>query len=176
MIDTPSPHKLERVLSLAMATLHELRSEHGQIIETDDETMTALRDENQDVDSILRALALGAIEAKALAEMQAQRIADLETRRRRSQNREKSCRNTLIACMEAIGIRTHPDPEFTLSLTQTTPKLIITDPTAIPEDYQQVEFVSTPDKAAIKDALKQGLAVEGATLSNGGPSLQIRTK
>jgi hypothetical protein len=50
--------------------------------------------------------------------------------------------------------------------------VIITNEGAIPNDYFRIKYEA--NKTAIKAALEAGETIEGATLSNGGTTIQIR--
>lgn len=66
-------------------------------------------------------------------------------------------------------------PEVTLSLGKKAQGVVIEDEAAIPSDYWRTP-APTLDTTALKDALKAGTAIPGASLDNGGVRLSIRRK
>jgi len=74
--------------------------------------------------------------------------------------------------MEAADQRSIDLPAAKISLGKSPAKVIITDESAIPDEFVRVK--REPNKTAIKEALVGGKDVPGATLSNGGTSLTIR--
>jgi hypothetical protein len=75
--------------------------------------------------------------------------------------------------MMAADLSKVPLPEATLSLRPGPPKVVIGAENEIPAEYFRHEI--KPNISAIKDALKAGKTVPGASLSNGAPSLTVRT-
>ena len=81
-------------------------------------------------------------------------------------------RTLIFRLMQASGINRHRTTEGNLSVGNAPEKVIITDESAIPDEFMRT--TKEPNKTAIKDALKAGNDVSGATMSNGGLSLTIR--
>ncbi len=75
--------------------------------------------------------------------------------------------------MDAIGLRKLAMPDFSASIVPTAPHVIVHDEWKLPHGFYKE--IRQPDKAKIKEALKL-VPVDGATLSNGGEHLTIRTK
>lgn len=172
----PSGYTVQRVVSLAMETLESLRTEHGQVIETDEEVADALISEGIDIDTLLRRLTRAALDAKANAEAAKSRIEDLATRRDRFLRQNETYRATILAVMEAIGSRKFVDPEFSLGISAGRPKVIVTDETKLRDDLVTIVTTRTPNKSAILAALSANQDVDGAILSNGSQTLTIRSK
>jgi len=174
----PSAWRLQAVIAQAQATLDTLRFEHGQIIETDAELADAFADEGLEVDTVLRRLTQAALLAKANAAAADGLIDDLIARRDRFRAHEDAYRTTMLQAMEALGLRYWSCAQATLSLAAGQPKVIISDAAAdrLPDALVAIRIVRTPDKAAIRAALEAGRTVEGATLSNATPVLQVRSK
>jgi hypothetical protein len=180
--DAPSGYQLQRVISQAQQTLETLRSEHGQVFETEDDVLAALSEEGIGVDDILRRLIRSALDDKASAAAAKQRMADLKIRLERFERNEETKRDVAAMVMEALlpvdkkGNRSFKDPEFSLTLTPGKPKLNITDADHLPPKFIEVVTSLKPMNAEIKEALLRGEYVAGATLSNGGSVLTIRSK
>lgn len=171
----PTAYALQRVVGDAMRTLETLRSEHGQILDTDDELLAALAEESVPVAHILTLLVRSSLDDKAMGAALDQRVADMRQRRERFARAEQTKRAVIQAVLEAVGLKSVKEPEFTLSLSAGQAKVIITDEAAIPMDLWKVVTTSTPDKALIKAALAVG-EVPGASMSNGGSVLTVRSK
>lgn len=113
-------------------------------------------------------------ETNALASGTAEYAKELGERKARLERRIEALRSLAFSIMQKAELRKAELPEATLSLRNGTPKVVIVDETAIPEDCTKV--IRSPDKTAIKDKLTRGEEVAGAHLSNGEPSLSIRVK
>lgn len=122
------------------------------------------------IDAMLRA-AIHANDMKAAAHTRSEILAD---RAERYANREATIRGAVFAAMDTLGLKRRELPDVTASIKAGTQSLAITDELAVPDNYWRI--TRTLDKAAIKAALKAGDTVPGAELSNGLPSLQIRSK
>lgn len=86
----------------------------------------------------------------------------------------KDIRRALIAsAMDLAELKKLETPAGTISLKAVAPKAIVNDESAIPSEY----FETPPprlNKTALTAALKEGRDILGATLSNGGSTIQIR--
>lgn len=102
-------------------------------------------------------------------------IADLKARQSRLEHSIETRRNVILMAMDRAGLDTIKSPLATLTRRPTPPKLIVADEAQIPARFWKPAD-PTLDRSAVKDALSAGEAVEGASLSNGGISLSIRTK
>lgn len=122
----------------------------------------------------LRALEAKRREACTLAAGIASTRAELDARLARMERREQSIRALLFKIMSAADLRKAELPEATLSVRNGTPKVIITDESALPQSYLRTKI--EPDKSLISAALKSGQHVTGAILSNAEDTISIRTK
>lgn len=100
--------------------------------------------------------------------------AELSTRQARIQARADKIRDLIMETMERSGRKKIEAPDFTISLRNVPPKVIVSDEDAIPDQYLKVKTTVSPDKAAIKDALDRGEEVPGCSLSNGGQGIAVR--
>lgn len=103
-----------------------------------------------------------------------ERIADLQIRQSRFENKAQAIRSVVFSVLDVLGWDKFQHPEFTVTIGKPRISLLVTDEAAIPGEY--IKIKREPDKALILDALKAGTEVPGATLSNGLPSLTVRTK
>lgn len=127
-----------------------------------------------DIDKVLARLVRHEREAAAMAgacETQAQ---DLEIRRDRFALRGRAFRSAILNVMDAANLRRFELPQATLSVRSGRQSVVIIDEGALPDNVIRIK--REPDQKAIKDALTTGADVPGAALSNGAPSLQIRSR
>lgn len=109
---------------------------------------------------------------ETLAEATSTRIGKLRERQTRLVHRAQFYRALIQRLMERTGMKTVALPEAKISVVNSPDKVIITDEAAIPEKLFRV--TKEPNKAAIKAAIKNGEDVPGASLSNGGTTIQVR--
>lgn len=106
--------------------------------------------------------------AKSLAQRYAERAKVFADRVSRT-------RDALANFLAEIGEKRLSLPEATISLGAGSPSLIgEPDPSTLPDHLVRVK--REPDRAAIKQALVDGHAVPGCSLSNAKPKLSIRTR
>lgn len=103
------------------------------------------------------------------------RLEAYKQRAERLGQRVKAKRDVARSAMEEAGIDSILEADFTLSLRNAAPSVVITDEDAIPEWFWIPQSPKL-DKRALLDAPKAGTAVTGAELSNGESSLSVRTK
>ena len=101
--------------------------------------------------------------AKAIKEAEQQ----MAKRRKAIENRARWIKDYLKQNMEAAGITKIESPWFSLSIQKNPPSVEVLDESALPEDYKTEVVTVTIDKAAIKEALKEGEDVPGAVLKQG---------
>lgn len=88
----------------------------------------------------------------------------------RAERRREAAQRIMVAC----GIRKIELADFTASIRNVPPSVIITDDAALPDSF--CRFARSPDKTRIKDALGRGEEIPGAELTNGGETISIRVK
>jgi hypothetical protein len=104
--------------------------------------------------------------AKQMAQRLMARAKDFEDRGQRG-------RDALSHFMQEIAATSLVLPEATVSLSAGRPSLAgDSDPAALPDDLVKIE--RKPDRAKIKDAINAGRVIEGYSLSNARPRLQLR--
>ena len=169
----PSAWTLQQVMSIAQATL--ARMEQDGTLDTDEAAlMDALRQEVPEIDDVLVRLLRAMGEARANAVAVGERVKSLEDREARYVRQAEAYRAAVYAIFDALGMTKWKHAEFTASVTPGRPGVVITDEAALPDAFVRVE--RKPDKTAIKAALEQGQVIPGAELSNGLPTLTVRTK
>ena len=101
-------------------------------------------------------------------------IKRLQERKRIINNRRQSLRDYLQINMEQSGIDKIACPLFAITLSKPRPMVVITDESAIPDDYIKVTVTSAPIKADILKALKSGESIPGCALGETKRGLSIR--
>lgn len=135
------------------------------------DTMGAIQAEFEDKGKAIAMLALnidGDLEA-----IQSQ-IDRLTERKRIINNRKEALKEYLRTNMEASGITKISHPLFTISLGKGRPIVVVDNEKDIPDDYMNVTVTSSPDKAMIAKAIKEGVEVPGAHSETGKSSISIK--
>jgi hypothetical protein len=110
--------------------------------------------------------------------LEAARAEALKAEATRLSNRAKSIQNRInwlkcgyLASMERAGVKKVRGEIYTMSV-RATDVVRIVDETALPEEFIKVTQTISPDKMALKSALKEGREVPGAELAK-SMTLQI---
>lgn len=109
---------------------------------------------------------------ETLAEATSARVGKLRERQTRLVHRAQFYRALIQRLMERTGMKSVALPEAKISVVNAPDKVVITDEAAILDKFMRI--TKEPNKVAIKAALKNGEYVPGATLSNGGTTIQVR--
>lgn len=99
-------------------------------------------------------------------------IKRLQAKKKAAVNGIDRMKGALSAYMMASQTKKLAAGTFTLSFRKSE-SVVVTNQDALPEDYIKKEVKLTPDKTAIKTALKAGIAVDGAELQE-NQNLQIK--
>ena len=135
------------------------------------DTMEAIQGEFQDKGKAIAMISLnmdGDIDA-----IQAQ-IERLTERKRVIVNRKESLKEYLRTNMEASGITKITHPLFTITLGKGKPIVVIDEESAIPDEFMNTKVTTTPMKAEIARAIKDGKDVPGAHSEIGKSSISIK--
>lgn len=127
-----------------------------------------------DLIEFLRSVERHRQDADTLAAAIDTQIDDLKARRNRYRLREDAMRRLAFNVMQHAGLKKAELPEATLSVRAGTPKVVITDESALTEDF--IRTKREPAKDLIATMLKNGHAVPGAILSNAEPTLSVRIR
>lgn len=87
------------------------------------------------------------------------------------ESRENRVRSYVQMVMEKLGTKKLEGRLSTFQLRQSPPSVIITEESAIPEEFRRTTISVSFDKVAIKKAIDSGQDVPGADLSIGGQTL-----
>lgn len=139
----------------------------------DEETLAGSVESETELDGAIIAAVRQALEREALSIALALRIKEMQERKKRLDDGVEVIRRAVLDAMLSVGWKKlpMPVPDFTVSVGAGSPKLIVTDESALPFDL--LEVVSKPNRAAIKEALKAGREVAGAGLGNAEPHLIV---
>ena len=121
---------------------------------------------------MIAAVLRSAIEDDLMVASLAEHIDKLRERQQRLRERsERKRAEALHFCQEGRLSRVAA-PDFTASITMGKGKVVITDEHALSDFWKRVRWEI--DKSRISEALRDGVQIEGATLSNPEPHWTIR--
>jgi hypothetical protein len=165
---------LEQQVNALRLQIEALLREYPEL--ADDEFLRAdMLEGETGINEVLTAIHRMIEDSKALREGTQPRIDDLVARSRRFQKRIDFGRDLIAKILEAANLKKIELAEATFSLRKGYPQLVgDPDPLVLPDEL--VKIVRSVDRKKIKEALEQGQAVEGCSLSNGPPLLTIRIK
>ena len=100
-------------------------------------------------------------------------IKKLQDRKTRAKNRAAKLKGAIDQAFQMAEMKSHQFSIATVSTKKVPPKTSVYDEEKIPSKYWK-----TPDpvldKKALADDLKAGESVDGASMTNGGQTIQIR--
>lgn len=102
-------------------------------------------------------------ETKGKSKMVADEIERLKKLKEYYDNREERIESGIKRAMEVWGVE-RIETGFTKVYFRGTPAVLITDEGKIPANFFKEKITLTPDKTAIKEAIKSGKRVEGAEI------------
>lgn len=151
-----------------------LKLAYPALVEDDEAWQMSLESET-DVQEFLRNIVWKIDDTKALVIGTKDRFDELKARKERLETRVEALRELAFKIMQSTELAKLELPEATLSLRAGTQQLVgDADPASLPDSLCKIS--RSPDRTAIKDALKAGQTVPGFELSNSPPTLSIRTK
>jgi len=163
---------------LTFSTIHyksvkdRLRAEDPSL---DEQTLADTVEGLTDLHEILASIIRAALPDEALVARLKSRIADMEERRERLQDRAAKRRQIAKEAMVELDIKKLQAPDFTASLRPGMASLVVIDEEAVPSIYWEPRDPKL-DRATLVADLKQGKEVGGATLSNPEPVLSVRVR
>jgi hypothetical protein len=175
MSDAPSAFRIEQTLSAWQAARDHLLRSDESLANDEAALIDALGPEEQDVHAILARLLRATVHARDMAAAADERAKAINARRDRYRARAEHMTNAALAILQITGERRVETGDLTASIRRNPDSVVITDPDAVPDMLCRIVTTRAPDKAEIAKWLKSGADVPGATLNNGGESLQIRT-
>jgi hypothetical protein len=163
-------------LQIAAATYRAIRdpirAEDPQI---DEQTLADTVEGLTDLHEIITAIVRSALVDEALASGLKCRIADMQDRLQRLQDRASKRRQIAKDVMVELDLKKINAPDFSVSVRPGLPALQILNENAVPSIYWQPGEPRLRRQVLLHE-LKEGVEIEGATLSNPEPVLSVRTR
>ena len=128
-----------------------------------------------DLHEIVAAIVRAALGDEALATGLKGRIAEMQDRLTRLQDRAAKRRQIAKDMMVELDIKKITAPDFTVSIRPGMPSLLVLDEAAVPSIYWQ-PVAPRLDRQGLLSELKEGGDIKGVTLSNPEPILSVRTR
>jgi hypothetical protein len=143
--------------------------------ELDEQTLTDTVEGLTDLHEILAAIVRAALADEALATGLKGRIAEMQERLERLQERATKRRQIVKDTMVELDLKKLTAPDFSVSIRPGMPALLVIDEAAVPSIYWEPREPRL-DRQGLLAELKQGAEITGVTLSNPEPVLSVRTK
>lgn len=166
--------ELDKQATAAKALLDSIRS-----VDPTDEILALDAVEGEtDLFEVVDAILLRRAATLALAEGTKAAVADLQQRQKRFEERAAYDRTLIEQALALAELKTVQRPVATLTMADRKPSLVITTEADIPARYWKPGAPTLDRKALAADLaeLGDGEVIPGAVLSNGAPTLTIRTK
>ena len=141
----------------------------------DEQTLADTVEGLTDLHEIVAAIVRAALADEALATGLKGRIAEMQDRLDRLQDRASKRRHIAKDVMTELDIKKITAPDFSVSIRPGMPALLVLDESAVPSLYWQP---SAPrlNRQGLLSELKNGADITGVTLSNPEPVLSVRTR
>ena len=165
-------------MSLEFAAIHyqtirdHVRAEDPQI---DEQTLADTVEGLTDLHEILTAVIRAALADQALVNGLKGRIADMQDRHGRLEDRASKRRQIAKDVMMELDLKKLTAPDFTASIRPGMPALMVIDEAAVPSIYWEPREPRL-NRQELANELKQGAEIAGVALSNPEPVLSVRTK
>lgn len=141
----------------------------------DEQTLADTVEGLTNLHEIVQAIIRSALAEEALAKGLKCRIADMQDRLNRFEDRASKRRQIAKDVMVDLGLKKLIAPDFTVSVREGTPSLMVIDEDAVPKTYWEPGEPRLR-RQILTHHLKQGEEVAGATLSEPQPFLVVRTR
>jgi hypothetical protein len=141
----------------------------------DEQTLADTVEGLTDLPEIMTAVIRAALADEALANGLKGRIAEMEDRLTRLQDRAYKRRQMAKDVMIELDLKKLTAPDFTASLRPGMPALTVIDEAAVPSIYWEPREPRLNRQGLVAD-LKQGSEISGVALANPEPVLSVRTK
>ena len=163
-------------LNFAATTYRAVRERiRTQDPELDEQTLIDTVEGLTDLHEILAAIVRAALADEALATGLKSRIAEMQERLERLQERAAKRRQIVKDTMVELDLKKLTAPDFSASIRPGMPALLVIDEAAVPSIYWEPREPRL-DRQGLLAELKQGVEITGVTLSNPEPVLSVRTK
>lgn len=170
----------ERELSQAIHAAELLRSQIGDLIASDPDFLPEAVEAETSLFELVNAVTESVIADEAVAYGLDAAVDRLKARRTAIAERAGIKRAMIAVALETAGCRRHDAPCATITIKAVPPKLVVTEESDVPARFWKT---SAPviDRTALLAALKAKASepdlfppIPGATLSNGGSTVQIK--
>ena len=141
----------------------------------DEQTLADTVEGLTDLHEILTAIIRSALSDEALAAGLKGRIADMQGRLERLQDRASKRRQIAKDVMVELDLKKITAPDFSVSIRPGMPALQVLDEAAVPSIYWQPSAPRLKRQELLSE-LKDGADISGVTLSNPEPVLSVRTR
>jgi Gp157 protein len=181
--DDPEPNaarQLERkimdpLLSNSLAVHEYIRDYLRREFSADGEALNDTLEGLSELPAILAATLRSHLDDLALISALRARISDMHQRLGRIEARSEKKRGLVASVMERADIKKLTQPDFTASLREVPPGLVVIEEGKIPAAFWKPQPPKL-DRKALLMALKAGEVVAGAVLGNGSTTLAVRTR
>ena len=141
----------------------------------DEQTLADTVEGLTDLHEIVAAVIRSALADEALATGLKGRIADMQGRLERLQDRASKRRQIAKDVMVELDLKKITAPDFTVSIRPGMPALLVLDEAAVPSIYWEPRDPRLNRQELLSD-LKEGADITGVALSNPEPVLSVRTR
>ena len=149
-----------------------IRAEDPQI---DEQTLADTVEGLTDLHEIIAAIIRSALADEALATGLKSRIADMQERLDRLQDRASKRRQVAKDVMIDLDLKKITAADFSVSIRAGLPSLMVIDEAAVPSIYWQPSAPRLKRQELLSE-LKDGSEIEGVALSNPEPVLSVRVR
>jgi len=149
-----------------------IRAEDPQI---DEQTLADTVEGLTDLHEIIATIVRSALADEALANGLKGRIAEMQERLDRLQDRASKRRQIAKDVMVELDLKKIIAPDFTVSIRPGMPSLLVLDEAAVPSIYWEPRDPRLKRQELLSE-LKDGADITGVTLSNPEPVLSVRTR
>src|SRR5512143_576455 len=163
-------------LTFATTTYRAIRDRiRAQDPQIDEQALADTVEGLTDLHEIVTAIIRSALADEALATGLKGRIAAMQDRLDRLENRASKRRQIAKDAMVELDLKKLTAPDFTVSIRPGMPALLVLDEAAVPSIYWEPREPRLNRQGLVND-LKQGAEITGVALSNPEPVLSVRTK
>ena len=143
--------------------------------DADEETLKDTLEGLTDLREMLATVIRSRQEDRTLAKALKLRIEEMQERLNRFEHKIEIKRDLAAKVMERAHIEKVIEPDFTASLRQVPQPLIISDETAISEEFMKPQPAKL-DRRKLIDCLRAGQQIAGVYLGNGERTVSVRVK
>ena len=143
--------------------------------DADEETLMDTLEGMTSLTDSLAELLRSSLEDQTFASALRSRMADMQERCARFEERARKKRELVCTVMEEADLKKLTEPDFTVSLRPSRAPLMIIDEAAIPGDYWKPQPAQL-DRMGLISALSNGRDIPGAVLGNPPMTISVRTK